>query len=160
MSEIRRILNQMDRAYSGNAWHGPSLWSLLEFTSAEDASRHSVHGAHSIWELVNHVAAWNRIVARRLAGESPEVTAEMDWPPVWEASEVAWNRSLEHLGESHGRVRQVAEKLRDGQLDDKLGEKGDSFYVTLHGLIQHDLYHAGQIAILKKTLGMRKAVPA
>jgi uncharacterized damage-inducible protein DinB len=160
MSEIRRILDQMDRAFSGDAWHGPSLWSLLECTSAEDASRHSVHGAHSIWELVNHLAAWNGIVAHRLAGESPEVTAEMDWPPIWEASKVAWNRSLEHLAESHGRVRLAAEKLRDGQLDDKLGEKGDSFYVTLHGLIQHDLYHAGQIAILKKTLSMSKAVSA
>jgi uncharacterized damage-inducible protein DinB len=157
MSEINRILDQMDRAYSGEAWHGPSLWSLLEGVSAEHASRHSVGGAHSIWELVNHVAAWNRIVARRLLGESPEVTAEMDWPPVWEASEVAWKRSLEHLADSRARLRQATEKLRDGQLDEKLKAKGDSYYVTLHGLIQHDLYHAGQIAILKKALGRSKA---
>jgi uncharacterized damage-inducible protein DinB len=160
MSEINRILDQMDRAYSGEAWHGPSLWSLLEGISAEDASRHSVHGAHSIWELVNHVAAWNGIVARRLAGESPEVTAKMDWPPVWDASEVDWKRSLEHLSESHGRLRQAVERLHDGQLDEKLSAKGDSFYVTLHGLIQHDLYHAGQIAILKKALERSKAAPA
>ena len=150
MSEISRILDQMDRAFSGDAWHGPSLWCLLEGIPAEDASRHSVRGAHSIWELVNHVAAWNVIVARRLAGESPEVTSEMDWPPVWEASEVTWKRSLEHLTESHRRVRMAAEGLRDDQLDDKLSAKGESAYVTLHGLIQHDLYHAGQIAILKK----------
>jgi uncharacterized damage-inducible protein DinB len=160
MSEIKRILDQMDRAYSGDAWHGPSLRSLLDGISAEDASRHSVAGAHSIWELMNHVAAWNRIVAHRLAGEQPEVTAEMDWPPVWEASEVAWKRSLEHLAECRGLLRQAAEKFRDDQLDDKLKMKGDSFYVTLHGLIQHDLYHAGQIAILKKALERTKAAPA
>jgi uncharacterized damage-inducible protein DinB len=160
MSEINRILDQMDRAYLGDAWHGPSLRSLLDGVSAEDASRHSVHDVHSIWELVNHIAAWNVIVACRLAGESPDVTPEMDWPPVWEASEVAWKRSLEHLAESHGRVRQAAEKLRDDQLDEKLKTKDDSLYVTLHGLIQHDLYHAGQIAILKKALRRNKAAPA
>lgn len=160
MSEINRILDQMDRAYSGDAWHGPSLWSLLEGVSAEDASQHTVDGAHSIWELVNHVAAWNVIVAHRLAGESPDVTPEMDWPRVLDASEVSWKRSLECLGESHKRARQAAEKVRDDQLDEKLGKKGDTFYVTLHGLIQHDLYHAGQIAILKKALQRSSAAPA
>ncbi|HYL68209.1 MAG TPA: DinB family protein [Candidatus Limnocylindria bacterium] len=160
MSEINRILDQLDRAYSGEAWHGPSLRNLLEGISAEDASQHSIHNAHSIWELVNHVAAWHVIVARRLAGESPEVTQEMDWPPVWEASEVSWIRTLEHLAESYKRVRQTAAKLRDDQLDQKLTAKGDSFYMTLHGLIQHDLYHAGQIAILKKALERGKAALA
>ena len=152
MNEINRILDQFDRAYLGEAWHGPSLRSLLDGVSAEDASQHTVHGAHSIWELVNHVAAWHVIVAHRLAGESPEVTPEMDWPRVWEASEVSWKRSLEHLAESHRHVRQAAGKLRDDQLDERVEAKRDSYYVTLHGLIQHDLYHAGQIAILKKAL--------
>ena len=160
MNEINRILDQLDRAYSGDAWHGPSLRSLLEGISAEDASQHTIHAAHSIWELVNHVGAWHIIVAHRLAGETPEVTQEMDWPPVWEASEVSWKRSLEHLAESHRRIRQAAGILRDDQLDKKLGAKRDSYYVTLHGLIQHDLYHAGQIAILKKALERSKAAPA
>jgi uncharacterized damage-inducible protein DinB len=160
MSEINRILDQLDRAFSGDAWHGPSLWSLLEGVSAEDASRHSIGGAHSIWELVKHVAAWHVIVAHRLVGESPEVTAEMDWPPLWEASDVAWKRSLEHLADSRAGMRQATKKLHDGQLDEKLKAKADSVYVTLHGLIQHDLYHAGQIAILKKALGRSKAALA
>jgi len=57
MSEINRILDQMDRAFSGEAWHGPDLTLLLKGVSAEDASKHPVPGAHSIWELVNHIAA-------------------------------------------------------------------------------------------------------
>ncbi len=69
MSEINRILDQMDRAYSGEAWHGPDLKQLLEGLSAEDASKHPVPGAHSIWELVNHFAAWNSIVQRKSKGE-------------------------------------------------------------------------------------------
>ena len=69
MSEIARIVDQMDRAFNGNAWHGPSLESLLEGVTAEQASKHPIPSAHSIWELVNRVASWNSIVAHRAAGE-------------------------------------------------------------------------------------------
>jgi uncharacterized damage-inducible protein DinB len=153
MSEIARILDQLDRAYSGEAWHGPSLLRLIEGVSAENASKHSIRGAHSIWELVNHIAAWNTIVQHELDGEVVEISAERDWPPVWEASEVAWMRSLETLAESRRRLRKAVEGLHDSQLDEKPVARSDnSRYLMLHGLVQHDLYHAGQIAVLKKAL--------
>jgi len=153
MSEIRRIVDQMDRAFSGDAWHGPPLMQVLEGVPAENASKHSIHGAHSIWELVNHIAAWNTIVGHKLKDEPVEVTAERDWPPVWEADDVAWKRSLESLAESRARLRKLVESFRDERLDEIVGGENYSRYVLLHGLVQHDLYHAGQIAILKKALG-------
>jgi len=154
MSEVARILDQLDRAYSGEAWHGPSLLRLIEGVSAESASKHSIQGAHSIWELVNHIAAWNTIVQHELGGEVVEISAERDWPPVWEASEVAWKRSLETLAESRRRLRKAVEALHDDQLDEKPVTRSDnSRYLMLHGLVQHDLYHAGQIAVLKKAAG-------
>jgi len=152
MSEIKRIVDQMDRAFSGDAWHGPSLQRLLDGVSAEDASKHAIQGAHSIWELVDHIAAWNTIVRLRLEGNFPKVTPEMDWPEVWEVSEVAWKSSLERLAESRALVRKAVEKLSDDELDGKFTPDGGSRYLMLHGLVQHDLYHAGQIAILKKAL--------
>lgn len=153
MSEIARILDQLDRAYSGEAWHGPCLLRLIEGVSAEHASKHSIRGAHSIWELVNHIAAWNMIVQHELGGEVVEISAERDWPPVWEASEIAWMRSLETLAESRRRLRKAVEGLHDAQLDEKPVARSDnSRYLMLHGLVQHDLYHAGQIAVLKKAL--------
>jgi uncharacterized damage-inducible protein DinB len=152
LSEIRRILDQMDRAFSGEAWHGPSLQAVTEGISAEEASKHPVHNAHSIWELVNHVAAWNSIVRRRLMGEVVAVSQEMDWPPVWEATEVAWKRSLEHLAECRRSLREVVASLADDQLGERVPDEEYTSYFMLHGLIQHDLYHAGQIAILKKAL--------
>ena len=154
MSEIHRILDQMDRAFSGDAWHGPPLMHLLEGISAEDASKHVVPGAHSIWELVHHVSAWHSIVQHRLQGEMVDVTAERDWPPVWEVSEPAWKRALESLVESRARLRQVAATLRDDQLDEKIGATDVSCYQILHGVTQHDIYHAGQIALLRKALGL------
>jgi uncharacterized damage-inducible protein DinB len=152
MSEINRILDQMDRAFSGEAWHGPDLTQLLNGISAEDASKHPVPGAHSIWEIVNHIAAWNTIVQHKSKGEPIEVTAEMDWPPVWDASETTWKRSLENLGESRTRLRNYVKSVRDDQLDEKVQRENYSQYVLLQGLVQHDLYHAGQIAVLKKAL--------
>lgn len=153
MSEIARIIDQLDRAYSGDAWHGPNLLLLLDGLSAEHASKHSIQGAHSIWELVNHIAAWNMIVHLELKGELVEISAERDWPPVWEASDVAWMRSLETLAESRRHLRKAVEGLCDDQLDEKPVARSDnSRYRMLHGLVQHDLYHAGQIAVLKKAL--------
>ncbi|MGA7914960.1 MAG: DinB family protein [Candidatus Acidiferrales bacterium] len=152
MSEIDRIIDQMDRAFGGDAWHGPSLESLLEGVTAEQASQHPVPGAHSIWELVNHIALWNSIVQHRASGEKVEVSAEEDWPPVWEATKVAWQRTLEHLRECRARFRAAVQKLPENKLSDIVPGKDHSQYVMLHGAIQHDLYHAGQIAVLKKAL--------
>jgi uncharacterized damage-inducible protein DinB len=152
MSEVRRILDQMDRAFYGDAWHGPPLMRLLEGLQAEDASKHPIQGAHSIWEIVHHIDAWNTIAHRRLEGEAVEVTKERDWPHVWEVNEAAWKRALENLADSRARLRKSVEALRDDELEHKPAGTNDSRYVTLHGVVQHDLYHAGQIAVLRKAL--------
>jgi uncharacterized damage-inducible protein DinB len=152
MSEIHRILDQMDRAFSGDAWHGPSLMSVLDGISPEDASKHPIHGAHSIWELVNHIGAWNTISLHRLAGETIEITPERDWPPVWEVSDAAWKRALENLVESRARLRDSIKGFTDEHLEGKAAGPDYSRYVVLHGVIQHDLYHAGQIVMLEKAL--------
>jgi uncharacterized damage-inducible protein DinB len=155
MSEIDRILDLMDRAFSGDAWHGPSLVSALEGLSAEDASKHAIRGAHSIWELVHHLGSWNAIVLHRLKGEDVEVTTERDWPPVWEVSETAWQRAVGNLLESHQRFRDFVAGIPDDQLGEKYqttSGSNTSRYVVLHGVIQHNLYHAGQIVLLRKAL--------
>jgi len=151
-TEVIRILDQMDRAFAGDAWHGTPLLRLLDGLSAEDASQHPLKEVHSIWEIVHHIGAWNRIVHRRLEGELVEVTPERDWPQVWEVSEVEWQRAKENLIESRARLRASVEALCDDDLDREAVHNGQSRYLMLHGVVQHDLYHAGQIAILKKTL--------
>lgn len=154
MTEIERIVDQMDRAFAGDAWHGPPLKSLLDGLLAEDALKHPVDGAHSIWELVLHLTAWNGIMRHELLGERAEITTETDWPAIWDTSEVGWKRALDSLTESHKRLREVA----GGLCDDQLGEipvtrTKNTRYVMLHGVVQHNLYHAGQIAVLRKAIG-------
>jgi len=159
MSEIRRILDQMDRAFAGDAWHGPPLKGLLDGLTAEDASKHPIQGAHSIWEIVHHITTWNTVVHEELSGASVHVTPEMDWPPVWEVTDVQWQRAVQNLVEARSRLRKAVERLRDDQLDEKPSKRtNNSRYVMLHGIVQHDVYHAGQIAFLRKATRMSQQV--
>jgi uncharacterized damage-inducible protein DinB len=155
MGEINRIVDQMDRAMNGEAWHGPHLEELLKDVSAQQAAAHPVAGAHSIWELVNHIGAWNAILAQRASGMAVAVTSEQDWPPVTDTSAEAWKRSLEQMRASRAQLRGAVLKLNDPQLDEIAPGKDHSIYVMLHGGVQHDLYHAGQIAVLKKGAAIR-----
>lgn len=157
MTEIYRVLDQMDCVFSGEAWHGPCLIRVLDGLSPEDASRHPIPGAHSVWELVNHITAWKTIADHRLKGEAVEVSPRLDWPPVWEVSDAEWKRALEDLAESHARLRRAAETLHDAELDQKPAGARESRYILLHGVLQHDVYHTGQIAVLRKALARNAA---
>jgi uncharacterized damage-inducible protein DinB len=91
-------------------------------------------------------------VQQKSKGEPVAMTTELDWPPVWETSEVTWKRALENFAESRTRLRNYVKTVHDDQLDEPIQRENYSRYVLLHGLVQHDLYHAGQIAVLKKAL--------
>jgi uncharacterized damage-inducible protein DinB len=150
MTEVERIRDQLRRAYEGDAWCGSSLREALSGVTAERAARRPVRDAHTIWELVLHVAAWNGAVRRRLEGEPVREPAEGDFPPVTDASEAAWAGALETLAESHRRLQGAIARLDDSRLEEPVVEGMSSAYVTLHGVVQHGLYHAAQISLLKK----------
>lgn len=82
MTEVERIVDQLNRAFEGEAWHGPAVVEILEGITAPQAAARPLHGAHSIWEITLHIAAWERAVLRRLHGERAELLTEEDWPAV------------------------------------------------------------------------------
>ena len=150
MTEVKRIEDQLKRAFEGGAWHGPAVLEALEGVTAAEAAARPIPSAHSIWELVLHMATWKDVVSRRLQGESFDVPAEVDWPPVRATGASEWKAALARLHEAHERVRSTLAQQKDAELDEKPSPKASSRYVLLHGVIQHDLYHAGQIVLLKK----------
>jgi uncharacterized damage-inducible protein DinB len=150
MEEIKRIEDQLKHAFEGEAWHGPSLRELLAAVTAERAARKPLAQAHSIWEIVLHIAAWENAVRRRLEGEAVTLSDAEDWPAVHDTSETAWQSALETLENGHQQLRATIRRLTDAQLGDLVPGENYSVYSLLHGVIQHDLYHAGQIALLKK----------
>jgi uncharacterized damage-inducible protein DinB len=152
-TETHRLNSQLKRAQEGQAWHGPSLRELLEGVTAEQASAKPIPNAHSVWELVNHIIAWEEITKRRLEGaEEVEIPDEINFPSVTDASEAAWQSTLQSLETSHRSLRESIRKIDDAKLEEITPGTSYSIYFLLHGLIQHDLYHAGQIALLKKAM--------
>jgi uncharacterized damage-inducible protein DinB len=151
MKETARIADQLERAYSGKAWHGPSLGYLLRGISSGQAAKRPIPNAHTIWELVLHIAAWDRVVCERiLGGKTTEQPPAENFPTVTDTSNGAWKKALKNLGQQHLALMAAIREFPDAKLDRKLGGGDQSFYITMHGAVQHDLYHAGQIAILKK----------
>jgi uncharacterized damage-inducible protein DinB len=148
--ETRRIEDQLNRSFRGEAWHGPCLQDLLRDVSFERAAASTLANIHSIWEVVLHITAWLDISRRRLEGEALEPTAEQDWPAVADPSEAAWKIALGNLEAANEKLRGAIAAFDADRLDQRVPGKPYSFYFLLHGVIQHNLYHAGQIAILKK----------
>ncbi|MGI9069409.1 MAG: DinB family protein [Pyrinomonadaceae bacterium] len=150
MSEVERIVDQLKRAFEGEAWHGPSVLEIIEGIDSQQAAARPFDGVHSIWEIVLHIAAWEGAVLRRLRGDRAELPTEEDWPPVPATTDEAWEQTREELKQGHNDLRNAVGRLDESRLYQQIIEGMSSVYGTLHGVIQHDLYHAGQIAILKK----------
>ena len=147
MRAIERLLIQLNAAYGGPAWHGPSLRELLDGVTEEQARARPIANAHSILEIVVHVRAWMDAVSERLAGSERELTTEEDWSDV---ARTSWPAVLDELDNAESRVCDAVARLRPEELDKPVAGKRYSVYVLVHGLIQHNLYHAGQISLLKK----------
>jgi uncharacterized damage-inducible protein DinB len=152
-SEAFRIADQLLRAFDGEAWHGDSLFEILEGVTAGQAAAHPIKGVHSIWELVLHIAAWDDAVLRRFAGVAVELSDAENFPPVNDTGEAAWHAALARARRTHHDLIAAVNELPDSRLYEMVpGKEGahHTFYYMLHGVAQHELYHAGQIALLKK----------
>ncbi len=154
MHEVKRIGSQLKRAFEGQAWHGPSLRELLADVTPEQAAARPFPKTHSIWELVLHIEAWTRTVTQCLEGQiMPEQLPMVeDWPQVETASVTAWRGALAKLESGQRQLRNALRHLTDENMEQIVPGRAYSFYFMLHGTIQHNLYHAGQIALLKKAL--------
>jgi len=152
VSEAENIVDQLERAFEGDAWHGSSMSEILGDISSEVAAAHPLPGAHSIWEIVVHTTVWQRTVRERLQGKPiAELPDHEDWPPITDTSCDAWEEALRDLRAEYEALREEALRWRDRNLGDTCEGQRYTVYQMLHGVIQHDLYHAGQIAVLKKS---------
>ncbi len=152
--EMMRLEEQLRRALEGEAWHGPSVLEALAGVSAEQASSHPISGAHSIWELVLHLGSDYALVLRRLAGDGHQLTPEEDWPSCPPATVENWEQALEALRQLNQQLRQAVRAFPEERLDEPLvPEAPYTAYTQFIGVTQHNLYHAGQISLLKRALG-------
>ncbi len=152
-SEMMRLEEQIRRALEGKAWHGPSVLEALAGVSAEQASSHPIPDAHSIWELVLHIGSDYALVLRRLAGDGHQLTPEEDWPSCPPATAGNWQQDVEALRRLNQQLREAVRAFPAERLDEPL-VPGVPYtaYTQFIGVTQHNLYHAGQISLLKRAL--------
>jgi uncharacterized damage-inducible protein DinB len=149
--ESARLADQLERSFRGGAWHGPSLAEGLEGLDASAVRRHPLPGAHSIAEIVGHLVFWLETASRRLEGEDPArgLPAEADWPPLADGDD-AWPRLLDELEAAHRQLHAKVLALSDGDLDGPVAGCDPTVRGLLHGILQHNAYHGGQIVLLAK----------
>jgi uncharacterized damage-inducible protein DinB len=152
MNGIELIKDQLEKAFYAGAWHGPSVMESLENISAEQAISKPVKNVHSIWEIVLHINTWQAITQRRISGEIADPLPEEDWPEVKDSTQNSWEHTIRNLKTGITKLLESLSKLDENILTENIRGKNYSYYFLIHGLIQHEVYHAGQISILKKTL--------
>ena len=149
-SEAARIADQLRRAFYGSAWHGPAVLELLKDVDPATAAAKPVENVHSIWELLLHVEAWDRAGLIRLSGKKCQMTGKKNFPPVTTVTDAAWRGAVAQVKRTHDDLVKTVASLSTSRLHDRVPGKRYDFYHMLHGIAQHELYHAGQMAILKK----------
>lgn len=155
-SEIDLIVDQLRRGFDGEAWHGRSLKTILTGVTAQQAARRRVAGAHTIWELVLHITGWKREVAQRLRGKAAGDPESGDWPVRARTTSAAWRAARADLARAQQELIAAVQDLPPRRLHKPVKDfrndahgAGMTAYQTIYGIIQHDAYHAGQIAMLK-----------
>ena|SRR6185437_5523463 len=158
MSEAKRIAELYRSVYEGDkngeAWHGVALKPLLTGVTADQASRAPKPGTHSILQLVLHIAYWEEVVLRRFNGEvvdAPLNTPD-DWPSNRKPTDTEWKAALTRLEKSHAALRKAIESSSDDKLNQMVPKRDHDNYTLLHGIIDHCVYHSGQIAGVKKLI--------
>jgi uncharacterized damage-inducible protein DinB len=153
MTESFRLADQIRRAFEGSAWHGDSILELLAGLNARTAAAHPIKDAHSIWEVLLHIAAWDDVVTRRAGGAAVTLPDEQNFPTVSDTSEAAWSQAIESTKKTHHELIKAVAAFPDSRLMEQVPGKTQNyhnFYYMFSGIVQHELYHAGQIALLKK----------
>jgi uncharacterized damage-inducible protein DinB len=151
-----RILDELRRAWDGDPWHGDPVAAVLDGLTPERAAARPLPGAHSAWEIVLHMTAWTREVTRRLRDGVARDPEDGDWPPV----RGDFGEAVEALAQAHAALVEAVAEFSPAGLDGVVGDARDrplgsgvSYSVMLHGIAQHHAYHAGQIALLRKSTG-------
>ncbi len=155
--ELIRIINLLNTTYeSDEAWHGPSLVQTLIDVTPEMAGRRITPNTHSIGELVFHITSWRIFCVKKMQGDGDFdiLTPDKNFGALpdkiddfeWEALQMELSLSQEEL------INELDKRETDEFLEDLVPGREYTYYDLLHGIVNHDMYHAGQISILKKAI--------
>lgn len=152
--EIELLLGLLDEAFDKKAWHGPNLRGAVRGVSSDEAAWRSSPDRHNVWEITLHAAYWKYAVRRRLVGEKRGSFGRKgsNWfeRPSGAPSRSAWRGDVALLIAEHRELRRVVAGLADERLRRKAPGSRYTNLALIRGIAAHDLYHAGQIQLLKR----------
>jgi hypothetical protein len=158
--DIEHLLALLDEAYNRAAWHGPNLSGSIRGLTAREAAWRPKGGRHNIWEIVVHAAYWKYTVRRRLLGEkrgSFSLSGSNWFLRPTDRSEKAWRADVVLLEREHQRLRAAVSELQPEYLDRPARGSKTLPRRLIAGIALHDVYHAGQIQLIKKLLSAGKS---
>lgn len=154
---IEKLVIELDKAVNGDPWYGASLKAILQDVTYEQAVTKYNPNIHSIAEIVLHIYAWIEEVSSRLEGNNPKEPERGDWPEADNLKEAEWNEIVKRIFSSHENLLRLVrdfplEKFEEqvGATRDKELGTGYTYREMLVGLMEHNIYHGGQIGLLKK----------
>jgi hypothetical protein len=148
-----QLLADLENVFSGQPWFGNSVLRILESVSPQQAI--TPVAGRRIYTLVLHMLAWRDYALRQLLGEADfdiETDSVVDWPPYGNETAAAWSRAIASLKDNQQKLVTTLRNLPDERLYATVPRRPFSFAFLVNGLIQHDAYHLGQIALLRKLL--------
>ncbi len=152
------LVSIIDRAYDRRSWHGTNLRGALRGLTAREASWRPGPGRHDVWEVAIHAAYWKYVVARALTGGRRGAFGRRgsNWFSPAGRSEAAWKADLALLDATHRALRDAVRDLDPGTLDRPLPGKRTSRVELVTGVAAHDLYHSGQIQLIKRLMRAKR----
>lgn len=149
MSEVKFLRDQIETTYKGDSWHGPNLMNTLKGIDHKQAMKRPLGHRHTIWELTDHTSFWMEEVWKAVKNmEATELDPEHNWPEMG-ATEEEWRQSVVRLEAAVNMVLDALAMWRDEQLYEEVPGRDYTFKQMLHGMVHHNLYHAGQINLLR-----------
>jgi uncharacterized damage-inducible protein DinB len=157
MTAIERIVREIKASFHGGAWHGPAVMEVLKDVDATAAAARPIAGAHNIWVLTQHLAATQSIMLRRIRGEEAGLNDSDFWEHMSAPTSDNWRALLDRLTRQEAELEAAVAAFPESRLDDRLMKSAETTsYTSFHGIAQHNTYHAGQIALLKKAAATQK----
>lgn len=151
MTQIQIMVDQLKRAFEGEAWHGPALIEILDGIDAKIAAARPIPDAHNAWELVLHLTAWEGVIIQRLHGKKATVGDADNFPHISDTSEQAWQDAVGNLRQTHDELIKIVSSLPESKLKETVPGKDYDVRFMLFGAVEHTAYHGGQIALLKRS---------
>jgi uncharacterized damage-inducible protein DinB len=150
MKEAKRIKKLFENLYDGSPWIDVTIMDTLKSISAQRAAKKIAPGRNSIWQIVNHIIAWRENVLLRVQGNKIVTPNNNYFIEIDNVSEAEWQKTLERLANSQDQWIRFLENFDESKFETIYPSNKMSYYEHIHGILQHDAYHLGQIVLLSK----------